>query len=286
MIPTKQRNQSSFLIRYNTEGILFDCGEGTQRQIKLAGIPLTKITRVLITHWHGDHTLGLAGLVQSLGASEYNKTLVIYGPKGTGERMNHMFKAFVFDRRTKLEIKEITDGIFFENDEFALEALRLKHGIPIYGYSFIEKDRRKIDLKKVEKLGIPRGPLLGKLQDGNQIIWKDKTISPDEATYIVNGKKITYITDTVLCDACYKLAENSDVLICEATYGAKLEQKSEEYGHMTSKQAAMIANSSNVKKLILTHFSARYKNTHELESEARDIFDNVISANDFMEIKL
>lgn len=286
MIPTKQRNQSAFLIRYGPEGILFDCGEGTQRQIKIAGIPLTKITKVLITHWHGDHTLGLPGLVQSLGASEYSKTLKIYGPRGTDERINYLFKAFVFDRRTKLEINDIADGVFFENDEFRLEALKLKHGIPTYGYIFIEKDRRRIDIKKVEKLGIPQGPLLGKLQDGKPIIFKNKTISPDEVTYIVKGKKITYITDTVLCDACYRLAEDSDVLICEATYGTKLEQKSEEYGHMTAKQAAIIANKSNVKKLILTHFSARYKNTHELESEARDIFDNVISANDFMEIKL
>lgn len=286
MIPTKQRNQSAILIRYGSEGILFDCGEGTQRQIKHAGIPITKITKVLITHWHGDHTLGLPGLIQSMSSSNYNKTLRIYGPRGTDERINYLFKAFVFDRRVKLEIKELQEGIFFENDEFALEAVKLRHGIPTYGYAFIEKDRRRIDLKKVEKLGIPKGLLLGKLQDGMPIILKDKKITPEQATYIVKGKKITYITDTILCDACYKLAQDSDILICEATYANSLEQKSEEYGHMTARQSAMISNKSNVKKLILTHFSARYKNTDVLESEARAIFDNVISAHDFMEIKI
>jgi ribonuclease Z len=286
MVPTKERNPSAILISYGPEGILIDCGEGTQRQMRITGIKLTKITRILITHWHGDHVFGLPGLIQSLGASDYNKVLVIYGPKGTKKYFEALTKAFVFDRRIKLKINEVKKGKFFENEDFLLEALPLEHGIPTLGFNFIEKDKRKIDLKKIKKLGIPEGPLLGKLQDGKQIIWKDEKVKPGQTTYLEKGKKITIITDTLPCNNCYKLAKNADLLICEATYSSKLENKGEEYNHMTSRQAAQIANKANVKKLVLTHFSARYKNTQEIEEDARNIFDNITCAKDFMKITL
>ena len=286
MVPTKERNPSSILISYGSEGILIDCGEGTQRQLKITGIKLTKITKILISHWHGDHVLGLPGLIQSLGASDYNKTLRVYGPKGTKEYFKALTKTFVFDRRIELEVNEVKKDKFFENEDFLLEALPLEHRIPTLGFNFIEKDKRKIDLKRVKKLGIPEGPLLGKLQDGESIVYKNKKIKPEQVTYLEKGKKITIITDSLLCNNCYKLAKNADLLICEATYSSKLEDKGEEYYHMTAKQAAQIANKTNVKKLVLTHFSARYKNTQEIEEDARDIFDNVICAKDFMKINL
>lgn len=197
-----------------------------------------------------------------------------------------MFEAFVFDKRINFVVKEVKQGIFFENNEFQLEAYPLEHGIETLGYRFVEKDKRKIDMKKVRKFNIPVGPLLGKLQQGKAIEINGKKIEVDEVTYVESGKKIAYITDTVLCDNCYKVAEDADLLISEATYSSKLVGKSEEYGHMTAKQAAQVANKSNTKKLILIHFSARYKNTQELEEDARDIFDNVICAKDFMRIEL
>jgi len=286
MVPTKERNQSSVLISYKNNGILIDCGEGTQRQLKIGGIALTKITKILISHWHGDHTLGLPGLIQSMSASNYNKTLEIYGPKGTKKHFNAMFKAFVFDKKMNIDIKEIKEGKFFENSDFILEAARLDHGIETLGYNFIDKDRRKIDIKKIKKLGVPEGPLLGKLQDNKSIDWRGKKITPKETTYLVRGKKITIIADTILCDSCYKLAKDADLLICESTYSSKLEGKGEEYGHMTAKQAALVASKSNVKKLVLTHFSARYKDLGEIKEDAKNFFDNVICAYDFMKIKL
>lgn len=286
MVPTKDRNQIAVFLSYGSEGILFDCGEGTQRQFKIAGISLTKITKILISHWHGDHVLGLPGLIQSLSSMDYSNNLEIYGPSGTKKRMEKMFETFVFDKRISFVVKEVKSGIFFENNEFELVAYPLEHGIETLGYRFVEKDKRKVDIKKVKKLGIPFGPLIGKLQEGKAIEHNAKKIMPDEATYIENGKKLAYITDTVLCDNCHKIADNADLLICEATYSSKLVGKSEEYGHMTAKQAAQLANKSNVKQLVLIHFSARYKNTQELEEDARNLFDNVICANDFMKIEL
>ena len=286
MVPTKERNQIAVFLSYGSDGILFDCGEGTQRQFKIAGISLTKVTKILISHWHGDHVLGLPGLIQSLSSMDYSGKLEIFGPTGTKKRMEKMFETFVFDKRFDFVVREVKSGIFFENEEFQIGAYQLEHGIETIGYTFIEKDKRKIDMRKVRKFGIPEGPLLGKLQKGQRIEHNHKKIEPDDVTYIVSGKKIAYITDTVLCDSCYTVAQDSDLLICEATYSSKLVDKSEEYGHMTAKQAAQIANKSNVKQLVLIHFSARYKNTQELEEDARDIFDNVICAKDFMKLEL
>ncbi|MBN4049118.1 ribonuclease Z [archaeon AH-315-M20] len=287
MIPTKERNHSSILISYNSENVLVDCGEGTQRQLKIAGIKLTKITKILISHWHGDHVLGLSGLIQSMSASDYNRTLKIYGPLGTKKFMKKLFETFVFfDEKINIEIYEIKSGKFFENDEFFLEAASLEHNIETLGYSFIEKDKRKINISYIKKLKIPQGPLLGKLQAGKSITWKGKKVSLNKATKIVKGKKITIISDTVPCKGANILAKNSDILICEATYSSDLENKSEKYKHMTSKQAAELANRSKSKQLILTHFSARYKNTQELEEDARNYFDNVLCAKDFMKINI
>src|SRR3989338_3175801 len=286
MVPTKDRNQIAVFLSYGSEGILFDCGEGTQRQFKIAGISLTKVTKILLSHWHGDHVLGLPGLIQTLSSTDYKGKLEIYGPIGTKKRMEKMFEAFVFDKRLNFVVKEVKNGVFFENNEFQLEAYSLEHGIEILGYRFVEKDKRKIDMKKIKKFNIPDGPLIGKLQQNKSIEHNGKKIMPEEVAYIESGKKIAYITDTVLCDNCYKIADDADLLICEATYSSKLVGKSEEHGHMTAKQAAQIANKSNAKQLILIHFSARYKNTQELEEDARNIFDNVICANDFMKIEL
>jgi len=286
MVPTKERNQSALFITHNTQGILVDCGEGTQRQFRMAGLTLSKITKILISHWHGDHVLGLPGLLQSLGASEYKKTLEIYGPEGTKKYFEHMLKAFVSDKQIDMKIIEIKPGTFFDCPEFHLEAYLLKHGITCYGYNFIEHDRRRINLSKTEKLGIPEGPLLGKLQDGEDIEFKGKKVKSDDMTKIVKGKKISIISDTLPCDNCYKMAKDADLLISESTYSSHLEEKGEDYNHMTSKQAALIASKSNVKRLVLTHFSARYKSTLELNDDARQIFDNSECAYDFMKIKL
>ena len=286
MVPTKERNQIGVFVTYSSEGILFDCGEGMQRQFKIAGISLQKITKILLSHWHGDHVLGLPGIMQTLSATGYSSKLNIYGPKGTKKRIEKLFEAFVFDRKLDFEVHEVEKGIFHENNDFTLEAFPLEHGIEIVGYRFVEKDKRKIDMKKAKKLGLAEGPLIGKLQQGHSIELKGKKTHPDEVSVIERGKKIAYITDTVLCDNCYKAAKDVDLLICESTYSSKLAEKGEEYNHMTAKQAAHIANNSNVKKLVLTHFSARYKTTQEVEEDAKNLFENTICAQDFMKIKL
>ncbi len=285
-VPTKERNHTAVFLSYKGEGILFDCGEGTQRQLKVAGIPLAKINKILITHWHGDHMFGLPGLIQSLGLAEYDKTLEIYAPEGCKKLFDGVRNSLLLDLRVKIKFVEVSKKRFFEGEDFCLEALPLNHKIPCIGYCFIENDRRRINLKVTKKLGIPEGPLLGELQDGKAIVFNGKKVHPDDATLVVKGKKIAFITDTKLCNNAYKLAEGTDLFICEASYSSKLKDKANEYFHLTAKDAGLIANKADVKKLVLTHLSARYKDSLEIEEDARSVFDNVLCAKDFMKFNM
>ncbi len=286
MVPTKQRNHSATLLLYKGEGILVDCGEGTQRQLKIAGIKPSRITKILITHWHGDHVFGLPGLLQTLGSEDYLGTLRIYGPKGSKKIMKKILEAFILETRIDYTVQEVSSGVFYECDDYKLIAEPMKHSVICLGYRFQEKDKRKIILSKAEKLGIPEGPLLGKLQRGESIMLNKREIKPEQVTKLKRGRSVCFITDTMLTGTCLKLANNCSVLVCEATFAEQHEEKAGLYKHLTAKQSALLANNANVKKLVLTHFSQRYKNTQQIEEEAREIFDNVICAEDFMELTL
>jgi len=284
MVPTKERNHSGLFLTYKNEGILIDCGEGIQRQFKVAGIKLTKITKILITHWHGDHVLGLPGLIQSMASSEYEGTLEIWGPKGIKERIGKMMDAFIFDRGIALKVNEAKDT-FIETKTFQIQAVPLSHGIETIGYVFLEKDRRRVQMPKLEKLGIPEGPHIAMLQEGEDIIYKGKKVRADDVTYMVEGKRIGIIADTVLCDGCYQIAKDCDILVCESSFTSEHEDKAAEYRHLTARQAGQIASLSNVGKLVLNHFSPRYKDVSVIEEDAKSVFPHVILSYDFFKLK-
>jgi ribonuclease Z len=191
-----------------------------------------------------------------------------------------------FERRINLEIIEVKEGKIYDGKKYSIEAYELEHGIKTVGYRFVEKDKVKIKVSAAEKLGIPEGPLLGELQEGKKIKFKGKEISPEEVTYKVKGKIIAYIPDSVPGKNTLKIAQDADILITDSTFSEKLAEKAEEHMHLTAKQAANIANQANAKKLILTHFSTRYKDTSELRQEAEEIFPDVVCAEDFMKINL
>ena len=291
MVPTKDRNVSGIYLGFKGEGILFDCGEGTQRQMNITGIKRTSVRKILISHWHGDHVSGIIGLIQTIGNNDNPPKLAIYGPKETKQRMEHMMQTCIFDNRVEMEVHELTPKqgevvTFFENEEYKLECAKLEHGMPALGFSFVEKDRLNIDTGKQKELGVGDGPHLRKIKNGETIEYKGKTITPEMMTYPVERKKISYIADTIICDGAMLLATDSDMLICESTFSSKLQNKAEEREHMSSKDAALLASRSNVQRLVLTHFSQRYKNTQEIEEDARTYFDDVVCAEDFMKIKL
>jgi len=286
-IPTKDRNHMAVFVSHGSEGILLDCGEGTQRQMRIAKISPTKVTKILISHWHGDHVLGLFGLINTIGmSSEPGRKLEIFGPIGTKKRLKSFFDTFECNCQVDIIIKEVKTGKVFETKDLEVQTLPMKHHVVCNAYSIVEKDKRRINLSVIKKLGIPHGPLLGKLQKGKTISFKGKKISPAKTTTVVKGKKVSFVTDTETCPNCIKIAKDSDVLIIESSYASDLQEKAKEYKHLTSADAANIAKKAKVKKLALTHFSMRYKDTKEFEKDAKKIFPKYVIAKDFMKISL
>ena len=284
MIPTKERNHPSILISHEQENILIDCGEGTQRQLKIASINPCKITKILITHLHNDHILGLPGLLQTLQTQNYSKTLEIYGPSKTSKFIKEIKNLFKIQLPTKtIEIKK---PLFLETKNLQFKALKMKHNSTCLAYSITEKDKRKINLNYTKKFGLTKHPLLGELQKGKKITYKGKKITPEKATHLIKGKKITIIYDTVKNPNTIKISKDADLLIAESTYTSSLQDISKEYLHLTAEQAAEIAKKANAKQLILTHFSQRYKSSSIFLKEAKTIFKNTKLAKDFMTVNL
>lgn len=283
-VPTQQRSHTSILLNYSGENILVDCGEGTQRQFRFAELNPCKITRILITHWHGDHVLGIPGILQTLALSGYNKTIYIYGPKGTREFIQNLLKTFVFVREYKIEVQEVI-GRFLENEEFYIEAQQMTHGTPTNAYNFVLKGQIKIDSKKLEKAKIPSGPHLKLLKQGKNMMYKGKKYLAKDFTTKEADKKISFILDTSLNSKIVPFVKQSDLLICESSFAQDLQDKAKEYNHLTSKQAGEIAKMSKSKKLVLTHISQRYyKNTKQILDEAKKVFKNSELASDFLKL--
>lgn len=291
MVPTKDRNVTGIYLKYRDEGILMDCGEGTQRQMNIAGINRNSVTKILVSHWHGDHVAGIVGLIQTMANKEANPTIDIYGPKGTKTHVTHMLGMVIFDVQVNLRVHEFIpeeDEILkiLETEDYIIECAALDHKVPCIGFSFTEKDRLNIDTTKQKKLGVKDGPHLRKIKEGKTITYKGKEIKPEDMTYLIEGKKITYIADTVACANCTRLADGADLLISECVYGNDYQEKAEDYKHLTAHDAAQIANQAGVKKLVLTHFSQRYKTVDDLEQEAKEIFQNTTCAYDFLKVKV
>ncbi|MCK5149634.1 ribonuclease Z [Candidatus Pacearchaeota archaeon] len=279
-IPSAKRNHSAILLTYNEENILVDCGEGTQRQFRKARLNPCKITRILITHLHGDHVLGLPGLLSTLALSGYNKILFIYGPKGTKLFMKDLLRVFGFKKNYKIFVEEV-DRKFFETDDFFLESEKMKHGIPCNAYCFVKKGQRRIDKNKLKKSGLPLGPLLQKLKQGKNISYEGKKYLVKNLTFKEDDKKISFVLDTLDNKEIVPFVKNSDLLVCESNFGSDLQDQAKEHLHLTSTQAGEIAKKSKSKKLVLTHISQRYENNFKkILDEAKKVFKNSFVAKD------
>ncbi len=291
-IPTATRNHTSILLSYKNENILIDCGEGTQRQFRKANINPCKTTRLLITHWHGDHVLGIPGFFQTLALNNYSKILHVYGPKGTKKFIKEILKIFIKKNKINVKVDEV-NGRFFENNDFILESIALEHGIPSNGYAFNEKDKLRINKNKLSK--ILRGKKLtfndhkkfGNLIKGKNIKINGKTIKFRDLTYTQKGRKLSFVFDTKYCKNAIKIAKNSDLSIVESTYSKKEKNLAEKYKHLTSYQAAQIAKQAKTKMLVLTHISQRHEYKENiLLKEAKKIFQQTKIAKDFMIVEV
>jgi ribonuclease Z len=287
-VPTARRNHPAVLLQYKDETMLFDCGEGTQKQFRIAKLNPCKITRLFLTHWHGDHIFGLPGLFQTLAMSNYSKTLHIYGPSGTKRYMELYQNLYLRKGQDfKMEIHEIDSGIIVNEKEFQIQAEQMSHDAPCLAYSFVIKEKNRLDKSKLKKLKLPQNsPLIGELVKGKIIEFNKKKINGSKLIYKEPQRKVTYIMDTRINANAIKLAEKSDVLICESTYAKDEEETAKEYAHLTSEHAAKIAKDSKSKKLILMHLSQRYENPKYILEEAKKVFKETKVAEDFDFIKL
>jgi ribonuclease Z len=287
-IPTAKRNHTSILLNYDQENILIDCGEGTQRQFRKAKLNPGKITKILITHWHGDHVLGLPGLLQTLAFGDYNKTLTIYGPKGTNKYVKNMLDTFVFVNKIKLKVIEINkDGKFFENEDYYLESRKMVHNTPCNAYCFVQKGERRIDKNKLKKSKLPQGPFLKNLKLGKTVIHEGKKYDAKDLTFKEEDIKICFVLDTKLNKQIVPFVKDSNILVCEATFEQGKEEIAKEKYHLTSGQAAEIAKIAKVKKLVLTHVSQRYeKKLESVLKSATKIFKKSSLVDDLYEIRV
>ena len=286
-VPTLERNHPSIALRAFAEVMLFDCGEGTQRQLIEAKISPMKITKIFISHFHGDHILGLGGLIQSLGFRGREKDLDIYGPKGLHKIINAISSFGYFQINYNLNIHEIQDGTVIETEDYVVECAKVEHNIPSYAYSIKEKKKPLFLREKAEELGIPPGPLYGKLHNGEEVEFEGRIIKPEQVLgEAKKGKKISYSGDTKPCEAMIRLARDSDILIHESTYEAEDYQRAVDNAHSTSVEAAEIAREANVNELVLTHISTRYTSDENIKSEAQKVFKNTKVARDYMKIDL
>ncbi len=285
-VPTIKKNHVAMLLKYKDENILFDCGEGTQRQFRKAGLNPCRLTRLFISHWHGDHILGIPGLLQTLALNNYSGVLEIYGPSGTKQFMSKMLSLFVPRGEIKTNIHEISNGKVLETNDFEIFAEHMEHNTFCLAYRFVEKDKLRIDGKKLKKLKIGDSPLLKNLKLGKDIKINDKKINYKSLTYLEKGKKLAFVLDTNANKNIDKIAKDADLFVCESTYLDE-EELAKEYMHLTAAQAADFAKRAKVKRLFLIHLSQRYdKYDDKILSVAKKIFKNSELAHDLMRVEL
>ena len=286
MIPTKKRNHSAILVTEEGENILVDCGEGTQRQFKAADLNPCKITRILISHWHGDHILGIPGLLQTLNLNNYSKTLQIYGPRGTKRHMESLASMFLHGHEIKIEVHDVDEGKIIEEGPILISAFRLDHGVPCLGYSIEQRTKVKMDVAKLKKLGL-KGPIIGELQRGKDVVFEGKKIKSKDVCHEEKGKKISFVMDTRFHEDIAKAVKDSDILVCESTYIDDNKDKAEEYMHLTSSQAGEIAKKAGAERLYLTHISQRYEMCEpKILKEAKKKFPKTVLAEDLMRVEI
>lgn len=283
--PTRDRNLPAVAVEYDGDVYLFDCGEGTQRQMLSYSVNMSKIKYIFITHTHGDHIIGLAGLVRTMALNRRELPLTIYVPAGQEPRINLLL---TFDRALigyRMHIKGVKSGPVLKGDGFNVSAFKLDHTVPTFGYVFEQESKLRFMKDKSKKLGL-KGEMFGKLSRSGSIKVNGKTIKLKDVTFTVPGKKVVYATDTRPTETTVKAARGADILIHEASFAKKLKEIAKERSHSTSEEAAQIAKKAKCKKLMLFHISARYKNTNELLKDAKAVFKNSEVAKDGMVINL
>jgi ribonuclease Z len=288
-IPTAERGLPAIAVQLEKELLLFDCGEGTQRQMTFAHISPVKIDAIFITHLHGDHFLGLAGLVQTLSLLDRTRPLEVYCPVGELERLEAYLEIPHYTLNFDVEIHELKPGDELKRNGYRILTSDVDHPVPALAYALVEDERPgKLDAQKAAELGVAPGPQLAKLKAGEPVeLPGGKIIGPEEVLGPSRpGRKIVYVGDTRPSELMVEFAKDADVLIHDSTLADDLAEKAAENSHSTPSGAAGIAKRAGVKQLVLVHVSPRYKDDSVILEQARKIFPNTVVAKDMMEIEV
>jgi ribonuclease Z len=279
-VPTRERNHNGYFLRWDDEGFLFDPGEGTQRQLIFSDVSASSITKIFITHFHGDHCLGLSGILQRLSLDKAAHTVQLFFPKSGQKFINSLRTSSIYHNVATIEEMPISDeGVIFESENFYIESRKLSHTVESWGYRIQEKDSFTMLPAKLEQFGVFRKDISTLKKNGSVII-DGQTIKVEDCGIFKKGQSVAFIMDTRLCDNIFQLTQDADLLICESTYLKSETQDAIAHGHLTAKQAAEIANKSNANLLALTHFSQRYLSVSDFVFEAKKIHENTIAFRD------
>ena len=278
--PTRYRNHSGYLFRWNNEGLLIDPGEGTQRQFIYANVAPTVVTRIFISHFHGDHCLGLGSMLMRLNLDNIQHTIHCYYPASGKKYFDRLRYGTIYHERIKIIEHPVSKaGLVHKDENFCIEATFLDHIVENIGWSIFEHDQRKFYSDKLEKHGV-FGSNVRYLKDNGYIDIKGKRVFLDDVSWIRKGDRVAIVIDTRYCQNAINIAQNATLFLCESTYLEDKKELAYQYYHLTAKEAATIAKKALVQRLVLTHFSARYQSLTGFAEEAKSIFPNVWLAND------
>lgn len=284
-VPTRRRNHHGALLRWDGEGILLDPGEGTQRQMAVAGVPVGRVTRICITHFHGDHCLGLPGIVQRLSLDGITRPVPIHHPASGREHLDRLRHASVFDDRADTPYRPVTrSGAIDESGPLVVSARLLDHPVEAWGYRFEERPGRTLLPDRLAAAGI-EGPAVGELlREGRLRDSGGRTVSVEDVSVERPGQAAAFVMDTRRCEGALELAAGVDLLVCESTFLEAEADRAEETGHLTARQAAEIAREAGARRLVLTHFSSRYPDEQAFLAEARPVHPDVVAAREALRV--
>jgi ribonuclease Z len=274
--PTRARNHNGYFLRWDGEGLLFDPGEGTQRQMLHAGVPSSAITRICVSHFHGDHSLGLPGVLQRLSLDRVPHPVPVHFPASGRRFFDRLRAATVFHEVADVRAAPVdTDGVVATGGFGWLQARQLEHVIETVGYRLVEPDGRRMLPERLARHGIA-GPDVGRLQREGSLAVGGRTVRLEEVSAPRAGQRFAFVMDTRLCDAVFALADGVDLLVIESTFLEEDAALADRYGHLTARQAGAVAARCGVRRLVLTHFSQRYPDPARFAAEAAGEYDGEI----------
>lgn len=278
--PTRYRNHGAYIFRWNNEGLLFDPGEGTQRQFIFANIAPTVITRIFVSHFHGDHCLGLGSILMRLNLDKVTHPIHCYYPASGKKYFDRLRYGTIYHETIQVVEHPVShEGLVEDDGKFRIEAAFMEHGVDNIAWRITEPDARKFDEQALRNKGIS-GPLVRKLINQGFLDVNGTRIPIEDVSWIRKGDSIAVVIDTRTCQNAIDISKGAKILLCESTYLEEHRDLAYNHFHLTAKEAATIAKQADVKKLILTHFSARYLNLKDFENEAKAVFPNVFIAED------